>query len=198
MHRLVVLISGNGTNLQAIIDAIAHRQLAAEIMLVVSNRKAAFGLTRAEQHGLPTLYFPLKPYTDSGQSREDYDRDLAARVADCQPDLLVLAGWMHVFSAAFLGRFPGRVLNIHPALPGTFPGTQAIQRAFEAFQRREIAESGCMVHVVIPEVDAGRVIAQTTVPLLDGDTLDSFEARMHDAEHALIVRAIRAYLEERE
>ena len=93
---LVVLISGSGTNLQAIIDAIEANNLKAKIALVVSNRKEAYGLTRAETHHIPTLYFPLKPYIDAGKSREDYDTDLARQVADCEPTLIVLAGWMHI------------------------------------------------------------------------------------------------------
>jgi formyltetrahydrofolate-dependent phosphoribosylglycinamide formyltransferase len=189
--RLVVLISGNGSNLQAILDATRAGHLPAEVVLVVSNRKAAYGLTRAAQAGVPTLYFSLKPYTDAGKPREDYDADLAAQVAPYRPDRIMLAGWMHVLSPAFLDCFPGKVINLHPALPGTFPGTHAIERAFEAYQRGEIAGSGCMVHVVVPEMDAGPVIAQRVVPFQPGDTLDAYEARMHAAEHALVVEALR-------
>ncbi|MBA3874870.1 MAG: phosphoribosylglycinamide formyltransferase, partial [Anaerolineae bacterium] len=156
--KLVVLISGSGTNLQAIIDAIDNHQLSAQIELVVSNRKAAYGLTRAENHQIPTLYSPLKPYLDAGKSRENYDADLAQRVAECAPTLVVLAGWMHIVTPAFLEPFQGRIINLHPALPGKFSGTHAIERAFEAYQRGEISESGCMIHHVIPEVDAGKVI----------------------------------------
>jgi formyltetrahydrofolate-dependent phosphoribosylglycinamide formyltransferase len=192
---LVVLISGSGTNLQAIIEAIENGNLKAKIALVVSNRKAAYGLTRAETHHIPFLYFPLKPYLDAGKSRESYDADLAMRVAEYQPTLIVLAGWMHIVTPAFLEPFPKRVINLHPALPGTFPGTQAIERAFEAYHRGEINESGCMIHHVIPEVDAGEVITKATVPFKDGDTLDAYEERMHEAEHQLIVEGIRLALE---
>ncbi len=186
--RLVVLISGSGTNLQAILDA--REQLAAEVVLVVSNRKAAFGLRRAADVGVPTLYFPLKPFVEAGGTREGYDSALADRIAACHPDLIVLAGWMHVLSPAFLDRFPRRVINLHPALPGTFPGTEAIRRAYEANQRGEISESGCMVHYAVPEVDAGAVIAQTRLPFIAGEALADFEARMHAAEHRVIVEAI--------
>lgn len=189
--RLAVLISGSGTNLQAILEATASRQLEAEVVLVVSNRKKAFGLVRAERTGVPTLYFPLKPYQEADQSRENYDADLAQQVAAYRPDLIVLAGWMHILSPAFLDRFPNRVINLHPALPGMFAGTDAIRRAFEAFQRGEIGHSGCMVHYAIPKVDAGPVIAQSTVPLYPEDTLADFEARLHAAEHQLIVEATR-------
>lgn len=196
LPRLVVLISGSGSNLQALIDAAASGALAAEIALVVSNRKDAYGLVRAAQAGIETLYFPLKPYTDAGRSRADYDADLAARIAPHQPALIVLAGWMHILSPAFLDRFPGQVINLHPALPGMFPGIDAIRRAFEACQRREIAFSGCMVHYAVPEVDAGDVIAQAVVAYQPGDTLAEFEARMHEAEHRLLVEAVQRALQE--
>lgn len=190
--RLAVLISGSGSNLQAIIDAIREGRLNAEIVLVASNRKAAYGLQRAEQAGLPTYYAPLKRTTDAGLSRADYDHELAERVAATQPDWVVLAGWMHVFSPAFLDVFPNRVINLHPALPGVLPGTNAIQRTYAAYQRGEMTGGGCMVHYVVPEVDAGAVIAQTAVPINPGDTLDTFEARMHAAEHALLVAALQS------
>jgi formyltetrahydrofolate-dependent phosphoribosylglycinamide formyltransferase len=192
--RLVVLISGSGTNLQAILDAVTANVLPAQVVLVVSNRKDAYGLVRARDAGVPTLYFPFKPYKDAGRSRAAYDADLAERAGACNPDLIVLAGWMHVLSPAFLGRFPKKVINLHPALPGTFPGTEAIHRAFDAYQRGEISHSGCMMHYVIPEVDAGAVITQTVVPFEPGDTAEAYEQRMHAAEHRIIVEAIRSVI----
>jgi formyltetrahydrofolate-dependent phosphoribosylglycinamide formyltransferase len=200
LPRIVVMISGSGTNLQAILDAVCDRvtvangRLRAAIVLVISNRKAAYGLVRAENAGIPTLYFPLKPYLEAGKSRQAYDADLAAQLKSYRPDLIVLAGWMHILSPAFLDEFPQQVINLHPALPGQFAGTQAIERAFAAYQIGEIAHSGCMVHAVIPEVDAGRVIAQTIVPIQPQDSLADFEVRMHAAEHQLIVRAIQLAL----
>ncbi len=190
--RIAVLISGNGSNLQALIDAIQQGKLDAEIAVVVSNRKAAYGLSRAEQAGISRLYFPLKPYTDQGLSRTQYDLDLAQQLRPYSVDWIVLAGWMHIFSPDFLEQFPNRVLNLHPALPGAFPGTDGIERAFDAFQRGEVASGGCMVHFVVPEIDAGQVIAQSAVPIEPTDTLETFEARVHEAEHRLIVEAIRA------
>jgi phosphoribosylglycinamide formyltransferase-1 len=195
MKRLVVLVSGSGTNLQAILDAIAAKQLAAEVVLVVSNRRDAFALERAAKTGVPTLYFPLKPYKDQGLGRETYDADLADKVSAARPDLVVLAGWMLVLGPAFLDRFPQQVINLHPALPGTFPGTEAIRRAFEAHQRGAIDHSGCMIHYAVPEVDAGSVIKQAIVPFEPDDTLEAFEARMHAAEHRIIVDAIRICLD---
>ncbi len=194
MKRLVVLVSGSGTNLQAIMDAIQLGQIEASIEVVISNRKQAYALERAEQANISTLYFPFKPYRDAGKSREDYDADLVEKVQVYQPDLIVLAGWMHIFTPVFLSHFPGQVINLHPALPGQFSGTHAIERAFEAYQEGEIVESGCMMHYVIPEVDAGEVIQQRVVPILPDDTVDSFAERMHQAEHELIVESIRAVL----
>jgi formyltetrahydrofolate-dependent phosphoribosylglycinamide formyltransferase len=191
MKRLVVMISGGGTNLQAIIDAIGREEINASVVLVVSNRRGVYGLARAEHAGIETLYFPLKPYTDSGKQREEYDRDLADHISTVKPDLIVLAGWMHILSAAFLERFPDRVINLHPALPEQFPGIKAIERAYSAFQRGEVQHSGCMVHRVIPELDAGPVIVQRIVPIFADDSHQAFEARMHASEHEIIVEAIQ-------
>lgn len=192
--RLVVLVSGGGTNLQALIDATAAGTLYAEIVLVISNRRDAYALTRATDAAIPTLIFPLRLYTQTGKSREQYDADLAEHVRQSQPDLIVLAGWMHLLSPAFLMHFPDAVINLHPALPGMFPGTHGIERAFEAWQRGEITESGCMVHYTIPEVDAGAVIVQQVVPFKPDDTLDDYTARLHAAEHDLLIEAVRLAL----
>ncbi|MCB8943313.1 MAG: phosphoribosylglycinamide formyltransferase [Ardenticatenaceae bacterium] len=194
LPRIVVMVSGSGSNLQAIMEAVGGEEITAVISLVVSNRKDAYGLVRAQQANIPTLYFPFKPYREAGKSREQYDADLAAEVQKAAPDLIVLAGWMHILSAAFLNQFPNRVINLHPALPGQFDGTQAIERAFAAYQQGEIEHSGCMMHLAIPEVDAGPVVAQRLVPILPEDTLADFEARMHTAEHDLIVEAVQIML----
>lgn len=189
--NLVVLISGSGSNLQALIDAIRMKALDARIACVVSNRQAAFGLVRAEKAGIPTRYFPLKPYLDAGRTRTEYDADLAALVAAYTPDWVVLAGWMHILSAAFVTRFPYRVVNLHPALPGKFPGAHAIEEAFAAFQRGEIKQTGCMVHLVPDEaVDAGPVIGTAEVPIYRTDTLEMLANRMHQAEHKLLVQSL--------
>ena len=142
MKKLAVFISGSGSNLQAILDAIADGRLDVEIVLVVSNRKNAYGLTRANNAGIPTLYFPFTSYRDAGKTRETYDADLAQKVNAYQPDLVVLAGWMHILSPAFLNRFPHRVINLHPALPGTFVGIGGIEWAFEAYQKGEFQHGG--------------------------------------------------------
>jgi formyltetrahydrofolate-dependent phosphoribosylglycinamide formyltransferase len=197
MLKLVVLISGSGTNLQAIMDAIAKGHLKAEIAVVVSNRKNAYGLVRAAEAGIETLYFPLKPYTDEGKSRAEYDADLAARVKAYNPDLIVLAGWMHILGSAFLDEFPRKVINLHPALPGEFAGVNAIERAYEAAQKGKIKRSGVMIHYAIPEVDAGDVIMLGEVPILETDSLEDFEARMHATEHQMLVQAIALLAEEK-
>lgn len=190
--KLVVLISGNGSNLQALIDAIRIKALDASIALVVSNRKDAFGLVRAEKAGIPTRYFPLKAYTDANRSRSEYDTDLAKIVAEMKPDWIVLAGWMHILSAVFVERFPYRVVNLHPALPGKFPGAHAIEDAFAAFRRGEIKQTGCMVHLVPDEaVDAGPVIGVAEVPIYRSDTLEMLANRIHQAEHALLVQSLQ-------
>jgi len=192
--RLAVLVSGNGSNLQAIIEAVAAGTLDAQIVVVVSNRRAAYGLVRARRAGIPTRCFPLKPYRDAGRTREAYDTNLAELVAGFAPDLIVLAGWMHLLSPAFLDRFPRRVLNLHPALPGQFPGTHAIERAYQAFQRGETNHTGVMVHWVVPEMDAGPVVATADVPIYPADTLTDLEARVHEIEHRLLVDAIRSVI----
>ncbi len=194
MKRLVVLISGSGSNLQAIIDACTSREIPAQISLVVSNRKAAYGLERARTANIPSLYFPLKPYSDAGKPREMYDHDLAQALLPYQPDLIILAGFMHIFTSPFLEVFP-HTLNLHPALPQQFPGAHAIDDAYAAFKRGEITKSGCMVHVVTPELDAGPVIATETVLFETEDTLESFKARMHQTEHKLLVESIKSYLQ---
>jgi formyltetrahydrofolate-dependent phosphoribosylglycinamide formyltransferase len=194
--RLAVLISGNGSNLQALIDAIRMKLLDAQIVLVVSNRKQAFGLQRAEKAGIPTRYHPLKPYTDAQRGRREYDADLAKLVQEARPDLVVLAGWMHVLSAEFLRHFSYRVVNLHPALPGQFPGAHAIVDAFAAFQRGEIKRTGVMVHLVPDEqVDAGPVIDTEDVPIYPSDTVEMLTNRMHQVEHRLLVSALRRLIE---
>lgn len=190
MKQLAVFVSGNGSNLQALIEAIQAGRLEAKIVVVVSNRSEAYGLVRAGQANIPALCFPLTSYLEAGHSREAYDADLAEMVLAYRPDLIILAGWMHILSPAFLTRFPERVLNLHPALPGQFAGTHAIERAYEAFQRGEIQHTGVMVHWVIPEVDAGPVVATAQVPIQAGDTLTHLEARIHAVEHELLVETV--------
>ena len=196
MTRIAVLISGHGSNLQAIIDAIdTEKPPGVEIAVVVSNRREAYGIDRAIRHSIPAISFPFAPYRRAGRPREDYDADLAAIVKNFDVQCVVLAGWMHVLRRPFLEEFPSRVVNLHPALPGIFPGTHAIDRAFEAYHRGEIENTGVMVHLVPDEeVDAGPVLAQTIVPIEPDDTVDKLETRVHAVEHELLVQALRELL----
>jgi formyltetrahydrofolate-dependent phosphoribosylglycinamide formyltransferase len=190
MKRLAVLISGNGSNLQAIIDHIGDGDLDAEIAVVVSNRAGAYGLQRAGAAGVPTEILELGEIEASGGDRTSYDVELAGLVSAYKPDLVVLAGWMLILGDEFLKRFTPNIINLHPALPGAFPGTDAIARAYTAYQGGEIKHTGVMVHRVIEEVDAGAVIVKEPVPIFPDDSLEDLEERVHMVEHNLIVAAI--------
>lgn len=188
--RLVVLASGEGTNLQALLEACGDGRLDARVVAVVSNRVDARALARGEAAGAAAVAVAVE-----GRERADYDAVLAGVVAEHRPDVVVLAGWMRILTAAFLDRFPGRVLNLHPAPPGAFPGLHAIERAYEAWRQGDIDEGGVMVHLVPDEeVDAGPVVAWRPVPFRPDDTLDTYEARVHDVEHALLVEAVAIVL----
>lgn len=190
MKSLAVLISGNGSNLQAIIDHIAAGDLDAEIAVVVSNRADAYGLQRAAAAGIPTKVLDLSEVKAAGGDRHSYDRELAELVADYEPDLIVLAGWMLILGTGFLERFSPSIINLHPALPGAFPGTDAIARAYSAYRAGDIKHTGVMVHRVIEEVDAGTVIVKEPVPIFPDDSLADLEERIHLVEHNLIIAAI--------
>ncbi len=186
--RLVVLVSGGGTNLQAILDACSTDELPAEVVAVVSDRADAHGLARAARAGVPSVHVGRLP----DEQRRDYDARLADIVAGFGPDLVVLAGWMRILTSDFLGWFPHRVINLHPALPGELPGTRAIERAWDEAMAGQRTRSGVMVHYVPDEgVDDGPVIASAEVPIRPDDSLDSFEARVHATEHRLLVDTIR-------
>jgi phosphoribosylglycinamide formyltransferase-1 len=186
--RLVVLISGNGSNLQAILDACKSGELNAEVVSVISNKADAYGLVRAKNAGIEAIHFAKQ----GEESRNEYDARLAELVFSKQPDYVVLAGWMRILTSSFLSHFPNRVVNLHPALPGTFPGTHAIERAFEAYQRGEIEHTGIMVHLVPDEgVDDGPVLATEIVPIDKDDTLEALETRVHETEHELLVKTLK-------
>lgn len=198
--RLVVLASGSGSNLQAILDACADGGLDAEVVLVVVNRRSAFAAQRAEAAGVAAVFRPMGPFRDEfpddpRRARETYDAALAAEIADTRPDLIVQAGWMHLFTAAFLDRFPDMVLNLHPALPGTFPGAHAIDDAWAAHEADGLDHTGVMVHLVPDEgVDDGPVLASQRIEIRENDSRDSLEAKIHAVEHELFVAAIGDYL----
>jgi phosphoribosylglycinamide formyltransferase 1 len=187
MKRLAVLISGNGSNLQAILDACQGGELPAIVCVVVSNKPDAHGLIRAKNAAVEAVYFPKR----QGESRREYDSRLADLVAGYQPDYVILAGWMRLLTSAFLDHFPGRVVNLHPALPGAFPGTHAIEHAYAAWQNGEIDRSGVMVHLVPDEgVDDGPVLAAEEIFFSPGESLADFESRVHTVEHHLLVDAL--------
>ena len=189
--RLVVLISGNGSNLQAILDACKSGELNAEVVSIISNKADAYGFVRAKNAGVEAIHFPKL----GSETRQEYDARLADYVTTKLPDYIVLAGWMRILTASFLSHFPSRVVNLHPALPGTFPGTHAIERAFEAYQRGEIDHTGVMVHLVPDEgVDNGPVLATEIVPINKDDTLEILETRVHQTEHRLLVSTIKELL----
>jgi phosphoribosylglycinamide formyltransferase 1 len=191
LSRLVVLISGNGSNLQAILDACASGELPASVVCVISDKADAYGLVRAKNAGVEAIHFPKL----TNETRQEYDKRLADYVDTQQPDYVILAGWMRILTSSFLGQFPNRVVNLHPALPGTFPGTHAIERAFEAFQRGEIQHTGIMVHLVPDEgVDNGPVLATEIVPINKDDTLETLEVRVHQTEHRVLVQTIKKLL----
>lgn len=186
--RLVVLASGEGSNLQAVLDASRVPGFGAEVAAAFSDREDAFALERARRAGIPAVALPYK----KGRPRADYDAALADAVVAKRPDFVLLLGWMRVLSNAFLSRFPGRVVNLHPALPGAFPGTRAIERALAAYRDGAIPTTGVMTHYVPDEgVDSGPVIAVAEVPIRADDDLASLSARVHDAEHRLVIDTVK-------
>lgn len=190
--RLVVMASGNGSNLQAVLDACRDGRIPAAVVAVVTDRDDAYALKRAADAGVPSVHVGRH----TGEARADYDARLADVVAGFAPDLVVLAGWMRILTSSFLGWFPDRVVNLHPALPGELPGTHAIERAWHQALAGERSHTGVMVHLVPDEgVDDGPVLATVEVPIHASDTLESLEARVHAAEHVLLVDTIRTWCE---
>ncbi len=192
LTRLVVLISGNGSNLQAILDACASGELPASVASVISNKADAYGLVRAKNAGIEAIHFPRL----ENETRHDYDARLAHYVTNQQHDYIILAGWMRILSSSFLSSFPNRVINLHPALPNTFPGTHAIERAYQAYQRGEINHTGVMLHLVPDEgVHNGPVLATEIVPIHPTDTVESLEIRVHEKEHVFLVNTLKSLLQ---
>lgn len=189
--KLVVLASGSGTNLQAIMDACSKGKLNVEVNAVISDNSEAYALQRARHANIPAKILEWKEYEFSGKSRNEYDTDLASQVKKFHPNFVILAGWMRMLTMSFLSEFPMQVINLHPALPGTFPGTNAIKRAYKAFKVGEIENTGVMVHYVPDEgMDNGPVILEEVVPILTEDSLELLEERIHQTEHKLLVKAI--------
>ncbi len=179
---VVVLVSGRGSNLRAICTAIDAGACNANIVGVVSDRKNAAALEFAEARGIPTRVVPLR----KGDDRDAWNRSLASEVVALEPDLVVLAGFMRLLGAPLLERFPGRIINVHPALLPSFPGHNGPQDALDGGVRI----SGCTVHIVDAGVDTGPILAQAAVPVLTEDTADTLHARIQVQEHKLLPRVI--------
>jgi phosphoribosylglycinamide formyltransferase-1 len=179
---VVVLVSGRGSNLRAICGAIDSGTCAASIVAVVSDRKRAAALEYAQGRGIPTRVVSLR----KGDDRELWNETLAAEVVDFRPELVVLAGFMRVLGSPLLEAFPGRIINVHPALLPSFPGHDGAQDALDGGVR----VSGCTVHVVDSGVDTGPIIAQAAVPVLPDDTAETLHARIQVQEHRLLPRVI--------
>lgn len=185
MKSLVILISGRGSNLRAIVEAGLPARLAA----VISNNPGAAGLDFARQRGIPTQVVDHRGHT----RREDFDALLREAIDAHQPDLVVLAGFMRVLTEGFVRHYQGRMINIHPSLLPSFPGLDTHRRALEAGVRIH----GCTVHFVTPTVDHGPIIAQAAVPVRQDDTPDTLAARVLEQEHRLFPQVIRWFLDER-
>jgi phosphoribosylglycinamide formyltransferase 1 len=180
--RVAVLISGEGSNLQALIDAAQAGQLGASIVTVVSNRGAARGLDRARSAGIEALHLAPK----RGQERADYDAALARLLAPREPDLIVLAGFMRILSPPFVALYDGRMLNLHPSLLPKYPGLDTHRRVLEAGD----GWHGATVHFVTDELDGGPPIIQYRLPVNPGDTADILAQRVHKGEHIILPRAV--------
>ena len=189
MLRIVVLISGNGSNLQAIIDDIHDDEIDASIVAVISNKSKAYGLQRAEQAGIDTV---VVENTNSA-SREEYDQQLQQTIDQYQPDLVVLAGFMRILTDEFVNHYHGRLINIHPSLLPKYQGLNTHQRVLDAGDTHH----GASVHFVIPELDAGPLILQAEVAIHSDDTAAILAQRVHTQEHIIYPLVIKWFAEGR-
>ena len=185
MKRLGILLSGRGSNFEAIAGSVAAGRIVAEIAVVISNRPEARGLALARERGLNAVSLPSK-----GLDREVYDRMVVAELRKHRVDLVCLAGFMRLLSAYFIREFPLAILNIHPSLLPAFPGLEAQHQALE----HGVKISGCTVHFVDEYLDAGPIVVQTAVPVLDDDTEETLSARILEQEHRIYTEAIRIVL----
>lgn len=185
MKRIAILLSGRGSNFEAIADSVAAGRIPAEIAVVLSNRPGAPGIAKAVERGLPTLVIPSK-----GLEREEYDQRVVSELQARQVDLVCLAGFMRLLSPMFIRAFPNRILNIHPALLPAFTGLEGQRQAFE----HGVKISGCTVHFVDENLDAGPIILQAAVPVEDDDTVETLAERILRQEHRLYSEAINLVL----
>jgi phosphoribosylglycinamide formyltransferase-1 len=188
MLALGVLISGRGSNLQAIIDAIARKELFARIAVVISNKADAFGLERAKKAGIDTMVIPSKD-----RQRIDFEKDMIEILDARGVELVVLAGFMRILSPFFLRKYKNRVINIHPALLPAFPGENAQEQAFN----HGVKVTGCTVHIIDENVDTGPIVVQIPVECQEGDTAETLAARILEQEHRALPRAIQYFAEGR-
>jgi len=186
---IAVFVSGRGTNLQSIIDAIESGKLDAEIKLVVSNRSKAYALKRCEKHGIPYKVIPSKKFPNA----EDWGKALIEAVRESGAELVVLAGFMKIVPTNFIEAFKNRIINIHPSLLPAFKGLEAQRQAFDY----GVKLSGCTVHLVIPELDSGPIIAQAVVPVLPNDTAQTLANRILEYEHRIYPQVIQWFAEDR-
>ena len=185
MKRLVILISGRGSNMSAILDAVGDGKIDGEVMAVISNRTDAAGLALAADRGIATMAIDDRAYP----GRDAFENALAAAIDAHAPDLIILAGFMRILSEAFVDRYAGRMINIHPSLLPTYPGLDTHSRALADGVRIH----GCTVHFVTGDVDHGPIIAQASVPVRNDDDAKSLAARVLEAEHRTLVAAVRWY-----
>jgi phosphoribosylglycinamide formyltransferase-1 len=181
LKKLGILLSGRGSNFEAIADSIQAGRLQAEIAIVISNRADAPGLESAKRRGLNAVLIPSK-----GRVREEHDAEVVAALTQAQVDLICLAGYMRLLSPDFIRAFPNRIVNIHPSLLPAFPGMDAQKQALEY----GVKLTGCTVHFVDEHLDHGAIILQKTVPVLDGDDVNTLSARILEQEHAAYSEAI--------
>jgi phosphoribosylglycinamide formyltransferase 1 len=187
--KLGVLISGNGSNLQSIIDNIGNGSLRAVIKIVVSNNPDAYGLTRAQKHGIPFAVLKNGDF----KSKDDFDAALVKTLKDHEVELVLLAGFMRIISPTLLNAFPGRIMNIHPALLPSFPGLHGQKQAVDY----GVKFSGCTVHFVDEGVDTGPIIIQAAVPVGDDDTEETLAARILKEEHKIYPQAIQLFADDK-
>ena len=187
--KLAVLVSGRGSNLQAIIDSIEENNLAAEISLILSNVPDAYALQRGKKHGLESIFLDPKSFS----SRDDYEKQMIELLQTKSIDLVCLAGFMRILGKKFIEAFSGKIINIHPSLLPAFPGLNVQEKALQ----HGVRFSGCTVHFVNEEVDGGAIISQAVVPILDADDTQSLSDRILEQEHIIYPEAIRLIIEDR-
>ena len=187
--KLAVLVSGRGSNLQAIIDSIEKNNLAAEISLILSNMPDAYALQRGKKHGLESIFLDPKSFS----SRDDYEKQMIELLQTKSIDLVCLAGFMRILGKKFIEAFSGKIINIHPSLLPAFPGLNVQEKAL----KHGVRFSGCTVHFVNEEVDGGAIISQAVVPILDADDTQSLSDRILEQEHIIYPEAIRLIIEDR-